>query len=332
MLSLSNAKLSPINVECLAAELSECTSYCLIDVRPSSQHCCNHIKNSENVNFTNILLRRLAKGVVKLNTHISNQTLVEKLTERDPSSTKLILYDNNSKLGCIKSELLKHAEVLYKTSHSSQPNSSQVYYVDGKSKLLACQGWARVCVCTYVWVCIIGIACVLSATASLTWSHLHTYISHTITSVCLYTLTGGFTAFSQQCPTLCESNSPMSSHRPIGISVSASLPINFGRPPTQQKLRAQTPMVDESSQFGPPVEILPFLVLGCARDSSNLTLLRQHGVTAVLNVSHNCACHFEELFEYKVIPVQDSHQSDLLSQLDTAFHFISKWIKPQLTA
>lgn len=135
MLSLSQAKLSPVSAASLAKELSESSGFCLIDVRPSSQHSCNHIEHSDNVNFTNILLRRLTKGVVKLNTHISNQELVEKLTQRDPSSTKLILYDNtSSSTGCIKSELLKHAEVLYKTNHSSQPNSSQVYYLDGESR------------------------------------------------------------------------------------------------------------------------------------------------------------------------------------------------------
>ncbi len=142
----------------------------------------------------------------------------------------------------------------------------------------------------------------------------------------LHTSTGGFTAFSEHYPTLCETNSPKSSHAPIGISLSASLPINFARFATrQQSQRAQTLLEDEASRFGPPVEILPFLVLGCARDSSNLALLREHGVTAVLNVSHNCVSHFKELFEYKIIPVQDSHQADLLSQLDTAFEFIGKW-------
>ncbi len=148
------AKLSPITAECLAAELSQ-GSHCLVDIRPSSQHCCQHIKNSDNVNFTNILLRRLTKGVVKLNTHISNQELVEKLTQRDPSSTKLILYDNSSSsTGSIKSELLKHAEVLYKTNHLSRPNSSQVYYLDGKL-VPVCADLASYCVrlvCTYVGV------------------------------------------------------------------------------------------------------------------------------------------------------------------------------------
>lgn len=154
----------------------------------------------------------------------------------------------------------------------------------------------------------------------------HTYHSHADTLQLLITYpAGGFTAFSKHYLHLCNSSSIRGSHSPIGISVSASLPINFPSSyNTRPQLRAQTPLEDEASQFGPPVEVLPFLVLGCARDSSNLALLRKHGVTAVLNVSHNCASHFEELFEYKIIPVQDSHQSDLLIHLDTAFEFIGE--------
>ncbi len=139
MLSLSvspmEAELSPISVDCLARELKGC---CLIDIRPSSQHCSSHIQSSENINFTNILLRRLMKGVVKLNTHVSNQELVERLGQRDPSCTKLVLYDNTSKKGCVKSELTKHAEVLYKTC--GQSTSTQVYYLDGESSLQNCVG------------------------------------------------------------------------------------------------------------------------------------------------------------------------------------------------
>ena len=141
----------------------------------------------------------------------------------------------------------------------------------------------------------------------------------------IITPTGGFTVFSEQYPDLCEkSSSAKKAHNPIGISVSASLPISLTSTIAKQRYRAQTPLEDESSRFGPPVEVLPYLVLGCERDSSNLVLLRKLGITAVLNVSHNCANHFEELFEYKTIPVQDSHHADLLSKLDTAFDFISE--------
>lgn len=167
--------------------------------------------------------------------------------------------------------------------------------------------------------------------------------------------TGGFDAFSEQFPHLCAAAAAASNgkfrktHSSLGISVnSASLPVlttlSTGTNTTtttasrRQKLQLlhQTTSVDcsrnsssssssnGSSQFGPPVELLPHLILGCAKDSSNLTALRKHGVTAVLNVSHNCPNHFEGVLEYKSIPVQDSYQADLLSKMDTAIAFIGK--------
>jgi len=48
-------------------------------------------------------------------------------------------------------------------------------------------------------------------------------------------------------------------------------------------------------------------------------------VTAVLNVSDNCPNHFESILEYKSIPVQDSYQADLLSKMDAAIDYISKY-------
>lgn len=137
---------------------------------------------------------------------------------------------------------------------------------------------------------------------------------------------GGYDAFSAEFPHLCVR--AQQRNAPLGISVSTSLPIRgFGC--YQSKVASQRPLLtpseDDGTKFGPPVEVLPFLVLGCAKDSADLTQLRKMGITAILNVSHNCPNHFETLFEYKCIPVQDSHQADLLSVLQTAFDFISKW-------
>ena len=81
---------------------------------------------------------------------------------------------------------------------------------------------------------------------------------------------------------------------------------------------------EDSSRFGPPVRVLPHLVLGCAKDAASITRLRSLGVTAILNVSHNCPNFFESLFEYKTIPVEDSYQADLLCKLQEIFDFISK--------
>lgn len=131
---------------------------------------------------------------------------------------------------------------------------------------------------------------------------------------------------STEFPHICTSSTVKKAHSPLGISVSASLPIfDLSKKSKRQYSKLQTPSASEDSQFGPPVEILPHLILGCARDSSNLTVLRKKGVTAVLNVSHNCPNHFESVLEYKCIPVQDSYQADLLSKMDSAIEYISKW-------
>ncbi len=111
---------------------------------------------------------------------------------------------------------------------------------------------------------------------------------------------------------------------PLGISISASLPILSLSGSGQRSYHAKTLQTPSSDKFGPPVEILPHLMLGCAKDSGNLTLLRKRGVTAILNVSHNCPNHFETLLEYKCIAVQDSYQADLLSKMEMAIDYISK--------
>ena len=74
------------------------------------------------------------KGVVTLDTHISSKKLVERITQRNSTSQKLVLYDSGSSLTSVRMELTKHAEVLYKTENCVQedPNSCQVHYLNGK--------------------------------------------------------------------------------------------------------------------------------------------------------------------------------------------------------
>jgi len=133
---------------------------------------------------------------------------------------------------------------------------------------------------------------------------------------------GGFQAFSRQFPELCEETMDSTS-TPVHISVSASLPISLHMT-GKRKLQLQSAPLDDSERFGPPVELLPHLILGCARDSSDLATLERLRVTAVLNVSHNCPSLFTSQFEYMEIRVPDTYQADLLSRLDNAFAFIGK--------
>lgn len=71
-----------------------------------------------------------------------------------------------------------------------------------------------------------------------------------------------------------------------------------------------------------PVEILPFLYLGSAKDSADLRVLRKMNITAVLNITTSCPNHFESYLQYKSIPVNDTENADLLSRLQTAISFI----------
>ena len=250
----------------------------LIDIRPNAQHCSKRISRSENIYFSSIFLRRLMKGVVLLGSLIPSD-LAQRITSRDSEDEKLIIYDASSTANSIRTELVKHAEVLTRNGHSKN-SEHRVYFLDGK-----------------VLHFLDGADC-----------YLHTFN------------TGGFNTFSVDYPHLCASSRKARSS--LGISVSPILALPG--PSKRQFSKLQTPSDDSIGQFGPPVQVLPYLILGCAKDSSNLTLLRKLGVTAVLNVSHNCPNHFESLLEYKSINVQDSYQADLLSKMETAIEYISK--------
>lgn len=64
-----------------------------------------------------------------------------------------------------------------------------------------------------------------------------------------------------------------------------------------------------------PVQILPNLYLGSARDSANLESLAKLGIRYILNVTPNLPNLFEKNgdFHYKQIPISD-HWSQNLSQ------------------
>ena len=134
---------------------------------------------------------------------------------------------------------------------------------------------------------------------------------------------GGYPAFYDQFSELCEQLSSSSPTSHVHISVSASLPISL-HSNHKRKLTLQSAPTNDSDRFGPPVELLPHLILGCAKDSADLPTLQRLGVTAVLNVSHNCPSHFQSQFQYMEIRVPDTYQADLLSRLDETFAFIGE--------
>ncbi|KAL8202821.1 UNVERIFIED_CONTAM: Dual specificity protein phosphatase 4 [Gekko kuhli] len=79
-----------------------------------------------------------------------------------------------------------------------------------------------------------------------------------------------------------------------------------------------TPQHDQ----GGPVEILPFLYLGSAHHAARRDMLDALGITALLNVSSDCPNHFEGYFQYKCIPVEDNHKTDISSWFMEAIGYI----------
>ena len=108
----------------------------LVDIRPTSQYCSKHIRHAENINFSNILMRRLLKKVVTLESMITSPEAVERICRRS-GATKLVLYDEASTAAGVKPELMKHAQVLCNSESGDSQNTTDsqkpvVYFVDGK--------------------------------------------------------------------------------------------------------------------------------------------------------------------------------------------------------
>lgn len=146
-----------------------------------------------------------------------------------------------------------------------------------------------------------------------------------------YYLEGGFSKFQAEFPALCESNldgslnssgsggSP-TSHHVLGLgglrisSDSSDIESDIDRDPTSATDSDGSPLLS-NPQPSFPVEILPHLYLGCAKDSTNLDILEEYGIKYILNVTPNLPNLFENAgeFKYKQIPISD-HWSQNLSQ------------------
>ncbi|XP_067656981.1 dual specificity protein phosphatase 1-A-like [Haliotis asinina] len=128
-----------------------------------------------------------------------------------------------------------------------------------------------------------------------------------------FILSGGFLRFKRECPRLCVSHSSLFKDRNL-LNPQQVLPL----PPGRFDRSPRT----ELSSMGSPVELLPYLYIGDASHSSQRQLLKEVGITAILNVSTSCENHFPEDFRYKVIPVQDTVTADLLTWFTDAINFI----------
>uniref|UniRef100_G1PBX9 Dual specificity protein phosphatase n=1 Tax=Myotis lucifugus TaxID=59463 RepID=G1PBX9_MYOLU len=143
-------------------------------------------------------------------------------------------------------------------------------------------------------------------------------------------LPGGFSRFQAECPQLCESS--LSSRGGASMAMVPSPVVGLGNlclgsdcsdgesEPDRDSLSCS---LDSEGATPPPsglipsfpVQILPNLYLGCARDSANVESLAKLGIRYILNVTPNLPNLFEKNgdFHYKQIPISD-HWSQNLSQ------------------
>lgn len=134
-------------------------------------------------------------------------------------------------------------------------------------------------------------------------------------------LEGGFSKFQAEYPSLCETNLSNNSSPTAQVLGLGGLRISSDSSDIESDIdpSSATDSTDGSPLSNPqpsfPVEILPHLYLGCAKDSTNLDVLEEYGIKYILNVTPNLPNLFENAgeFKYKQIPISD-HWSQNLSQ------------------
>lgn len=149
--------------------------------------------------------------------------------------------------------------------------------------------------------------------------------------------TGGFNKFQTEYLEHCETNldcSCPSNSPPVSVLGLGGLRISSDcsdgesdadREPNSATESEGSPLPSNQAAF--PVQILPYLYLGCAKDSTNLDVLGKYGIKYILNVTPNLPNMFENdgQFKYKQIPISDHWSQNLSQFFPEAISFIGKF-------
>ncbi|KAG5281753.1 hypothetical protein AALO_G00048430 [Alosa alosa] len=149
-----------------------------------------------------------------------------------------------------------------------------------------------------------------------------------------YYLKGGFVTFQTEYPEHCEtlldvscpSTSPPASVLGLGgLRISSDCSDGESdRELCSATESEESPLSGAQAAF--PVEILPYLYLGCAKDSSNMDVLSKYNIKYILNVTPNLPNMFEHegQFRYKQIPISDHWSQNLSQFFPEAISFIDE--------
>lgn len=156
-------------------------------------------------------------------------------------------------------------------------------------------------------------------------------------TIAFLVLAGGFSKFQAEFALHCETNldgSSSSSSPPLpvlglgGLRISSDsssdIESDLDRDPNSATDSDGSPLSNSQPSF--PVEIMPFLYLGCAKDSTNLDVLEEFGIKYILNVTPNLPNLFENAgeFKYKQIPISDHWSQNLSQFFPEAISFIGE--------
>uniref|UniRef100_A0A8C9JJZ1 Dual specificity phosphatase 7 n=1 Tax=Panthera tigris altaica TaxID=74533 RepID=A0A8C9JJZ1_PANTA len=148
--------------------------------------------------------------------------------------------------------------------------------------------------------------------------------------------TGGFnkfqTEYSEHCETNVDSSSSPSGSPPTSVLGLGGLRISSDCSDGESDRELPSSATESdgspvpSSQPAFPVQILPYLYLGCAKDSTNLDVLGKYGIKYILNVTPNLPNAFEHggEFTYKQIPISDHWSQNLSQFFPEAISFIDE--------
>ncbi|XP_051550852.1 dual specificity protein phosphatase 5-like [Myxocyprinus asiaticus] len=135
-------------------------------------------------------------------------------------------------------------------------------------------------------------------------------LSHLTSSASICFLKGGFENFHSQYPELCTETKP----------------VDLSEPESERGVNSHCDKLGSRHKpdydQGRPVEILPFLYLGSAYHACRQDYLTDLRITALLNVSRRDSRPAKGQYDYKWIPVEDSHTADISSHFQEAIDFI----------
>lgn len=143
----------------------------------------------------------------------------------------------------------------------------------------------------------------------------------------LYFIKGGFEKFASSFPSMCYFANPHAASQacssPLGLKLKTK---DFKRFSPRNEIDPVRDYAESrpnvSAKPNEPVEILPHLYLGSEFHSSQKELLQHLGITAIVNVSSNIPNFFEDTFDYKSIPVDDTYTADIGRWFEEAAMFI----------